>query len=79
MPELVFHHYDQNLGGRNLDWELLQFVSEEFKNDTGLDPRDHKKSILRLMDDVEKTRIALSGDHEANIDVDNIVGDEPLE
>ena len=31
------------------------------------------------MDDVEKTRIALSGDHEANIDVDNIVGDEALE
>ena len=31
------------------------------------------------MDDVEKARIALSGDNEANLDVDNIVADEALE
>ena len=34
---------------------------------------------MRLMTDVEKTRISLSGDDVANIDVDNIVNDEALE
>ena len=34
---------------------------------------------MRLMNDVEKTRISLSGDDSANIDVDNIVNDQALE
>ena len=34
---------------------------------------------MRLMNDVEKTRISLSGDDAANIDVDNIVNDQALE
>ena len=77
-PVKLYEHTIYNLGGKNLDMALLDRVCDRFieeNKDDGADPRKTKKSCLRLIDAVEKARIALSCDDEATLDVDNVVGD----
>ena len=72
---------DKTLGGRELDWLILEKLSNGFEEEfeTDINPKDDKKLIQRMIVEVEKGRIMLSGDVEARINVDNLLDDEDLE
>lgn len=66
---------DKNLGGRDLDWQVLLFLANEFQeqHQTENNPKDAKKSRLRMLDSIEEARKALSGDDEAFLDIDQLL------
>lgn len=49
-----------DLGGRNLDDELLDVLAQDFRRQTGLDPRRDSVAAARLADFAEQTKMALS-------------------
>ena len=65
--EILIHDSDLNLGGRDLDWKVLEFIIDEFQKEcnTESNPKDSKKCCLKMLESAEKARIALSGDTEA--------------
>ena len=60
---------------------MLEAFTEEIQDefDGFGDPKSNKKSLIRLLDGIEKARKALSADTEATLTVENIVGDEDFE
>ena len=51
---------DSNLGGRNFDFVLTEYFSEEFKKKYKINVQGKPKQILRLMGEVEKVKKMMS-------------------
>ena len=60
------------MGGRDLDWQILEEVCREITDEGGLDesPIKNKKTYLGLLESIEKFRLNLSGDTEATMDLE---------
>ena len=80
--EIIEQKSDQNLGGRNLDYQLMEKISKTFyeENNEELDeePINNKKSRLSMLAAIEKARITLSGDTETTINIDCLGNDISL-
>ena len=75
---IICHKSDRNLGGRDLDYQVMQKLGEEFAAKHGDDPRDNPRCVLRLFETIEKARKLLSGDSESNINIDYLLNEEDL-
>lgn len=51
---IICHHSDRNLGGRNIDYLLVDKLGEEFAKKVGADPRRNLRARLRMLDVIEK-------------------------
>lgn len=51
---------DTELGGTDMDTNIVDYIAEEFKNENGIDLRQDKVSNQRLRDAAEKAKIELS-------------------
>ncbi|EAU90789.1 heat shock protein [Coprinopsis cinerea okayama7 len=67
--------YDNNVGGRDIDWALVQHFSKEFDKKYGLDIMSSPKAIFRLTAGCEKLKKILSANTEAIINVESIQND----
>lgn len=76
--KILFCHSDKNLGGRDLDWQILEVVCEEIyeenKDELKESPIKNRKTRLGMLESIEKFRLQLSGDTEAtlNLEIGNI-------
>ena len=75
---IICHKSDRNLGGRDLDYQIMMKLGEEFLNKYGDDPRKGLRTRLRLYETIEKARKLLSGDTESNISIDYLMNEEDL-
>mmetsp|Transcript_43618 Transcript_43618/g.57784 ORF Transcript_43618/g.57784 Transcript_43618/m.57784 type:complete len:624 (+) Transcript_43618:73-1944(+) len=75
---IIVHKSDRNLGGRDMDYQIMQKAGEEFLKKFGDDPRESPRCRLRMLETVEKARKLLSGDTEANINIDYLLNEEDL-
>jgi heat shock protein 4 len=75
---IVVHMSDRNLGGRDLDYQIMQKIGGEFFEKYGEDPRTQPRCQLRLFEVIEKARKLLSGDTECTINVDYLLNEEDL-
>jgi len=66
---------DTNLGGRDMDEALLNYIVEQFKNDTGIDLKKDKMAMERLNEAAEKAKIELSSTLETDINLPFITAD----
>ena len=66
------------MGGRDLDYQIMQKLGEEFMQRYGDDPRESPRCRLRLFESIEKARKLLSGDTEASINIDYLMNEEDL-
>ena len=66
---------DTHLGGDNIDQRLIEWLSAEFKKDTGLDVSGDKMVLQRLKDAAEKAKIELSTISEADINLPFLTAD----
>jgi molecular chaperone DnaK len=66
---------DTQLGGRDMDEILLNYIVEQFKNDTGIDLTQDKMAIERLNEAAEKAKIELSSTLETDINLPFITAD----
>jgi molecular chaperone DnaK len=58
---------DVYLGGIDWDMRIVDFVSETFKEEFGVDPRENEQSLQTLMSEAEDAKHALSAREEVNI------------
>ena len=68
---------DTHLGGDNLDQRIVDWLSAEFKSDTGLDltSKGNEMALQRLKDAAEKAKIELSTAQESEINLPFITAD----
>ncbi len=52
---------NNRLGGDDFDQKIIDYMANEFKNDTGIDLRSDKMALQRLKEAAEKAKIELSG------------------
>ncbi|KAK7052353.1 heat shock protein [Favolaschia claudopus] len=67
--------YDRNLGGRDIDYALVQHFSEEFKGKYKIDVLSNPKATFRLAAGCEKLKKVLSANAEAPLNVESIMND----
>lgn len=67
--------YDRNLGGRDIDYALVQHFAAEFKTKYKIDVLSNPKAIFRLTAGCEKMKKILSANAEAPLNVENIMMD----
>ncbi len=59
--EVLSTNGDTHLGGDDFDNEILKWIIETFKKETGIDLHHDKMALQRLRDAAEKAKIELSG------------------
>lgn len=70
---------DTQLGGRDMDEALMNYIVEDFRRETGIDLLKDQKAIPRLREAVEKAKIELSSvlETEINLPFITIKDNEP--
>jgi len=70
---------DTQLGGRDMDEALLNYVVDDFRKETGVDLLKDPKALPRLREAVEKAKIELSSvlETEINLPFITVVNNEP--
>ena len=66
---------DTYLGGDDFDEKILDWLTQEFLQDTGIDLKNDKMALQRLIDDAEKAKIELSSTIETEINLPFITAD----
>lgn len=66
---------DTHLGGDDIDHRLMQWLVDEFKNDTGIDLSQDKMALQRLREASEKAKIELSNMQQTEINLPFITAD----
>lgn len=67
---------DTHLGGDDFDQKIIDFLTEEFRKDTGIDLKKDSQALQRLRDAAEKAKIELSTRQETEINLPFITADE---
>ncbi|KAH7928945.1 heat shock protein 70 [Leucogyrophana mollusca] len=67
--------YDRQLGGRDIDYALLQHFAAEFKTKYKIDVLSSPKAMFRLASGCEKLKKVLSANMEAPLNVESIMND----
>jgi molecular chaperone DnaK len=60
---------DSHMGGRDIDYKLIQWIAEEFKKETGVDVSKDPLALQRLDEAAEKAKIELSTALESEINI----------
>ena len=60
--QIFFHNSDRNLGGRDLNYKVMEELSKEFQREFEENPMKNVKCRLRMLESIEKARKILSGD-----------------
>ena len=66
---------DTHLGGDDIDERLMEWITEEFKKDQGIDLSNDKMALQRLKEAAEKAKIELSTAMETEINLPFITAD----
>src|SRR5262245_37762983 len=67
---------DTHLGGDNIDQRLIQWITDEFRKDQGIDLSKDKMALQRLKEAAEKAKIELSSTMETEINLPFITADQ---
>lgn len=66
---------NSQLGGKDYDQKIMQWLISEFKTDTGIDLSSDDMAVQRLKDEAEKAKIALSTAEQIEINIPFISAD----
>jgi molecular chaperone DnaK len=73
--QVIATNGDTNLGGDDVDHLLMDWLSAEFRKDTGIDVSNDKMVIQRLKDAAEQAKIELSNKQETTINLPFLTAD----
>ncbi len=73
--QVIATNGDTHLGGDDVDIEVMNWLMEEFKRDSGLDVSKDKMVIQRLKDAAEQAKIELSTKQETTINLPFLTAD----
>lgn len=66
---------DTHLGGADFDRVIVNYLSDEFNKESGINISDDKPAMQRLRDEAEKAKIELSTTNEVNINLPFLTAD----
>ena len=75
--EVVALAGDAHLGGSDYDRRVAEHAAEQFWREHGLDLRQDRRAMQRLLEAAERARIDLSGAPETEITLPSVTADEP--
>jgi len=67
---------DTHLGGEDFDLQIINYLADEFKKDSGVDLRKDKLALQRLKEGAEKAKIELSSSTETEVNLPFITADQ---
>lgn len=67
--EVIATAGDNRLGGDDFDQQIINYLIEEFKKETGVDLSKDKLALQRLKDEAEKCKIELSSQMQATVNI----------
>lgn len=73
--EVISTSGDTELGGTDMDEVLVNYISQEFKKESGIDLKTDKMAMIRLKEAAEKAKIELSSTLETDINLPFITAD----
>ena len=73
--EVLATNGDTFLGGEDFDTRLIDYLSEEFKKDSGIDLHSDPLALQRLKEGAEKAKIELSSTQQTEINLPYITAD----
>ncbi|MCL4384762.1 MAG: molecular chaperone DnaK [Cyanobacteria bacterium] len=73
--EVKASHGDMHLGGDDYDNRIMNYLADEFKKEQGIDLRNDRQALQRLIEASEKAKIELSSVLETNISLPFITAD----
>ncbi len=73
--EVLSTNGDTFLGGEDFDTRLIDYLSEEFKKDSGVDLHNDPLALQRLKEAAEKAKIELSSSQQTDINLPYITAD----
>ncbi len=73
--EVLSTNGDTFLGGEDFDLRLIDFLSDEFKKDTGIDLHSDPLALQRLKEAAEKAKIELSSAQQTDVNLPYITAD----
>mgnify|MGYP001014276307 CR=1 FL=1 len=73
--EVISTNGDTHLGGDDIDNILMDYLTAEFKKDTGIDVKNDKMVIQRLKEAAEKAKIELSSVSETEVNLPFLTAD----
>ena len=74
--EVLSTNGDTHLGGDNFDETLIDWLIEEFKNESGIDVSEDSMALQRLRESAEKTKIELSSSSTSEINLPYLSADQ---
>lgn len=73
--EVKASHGDMHLGGDDYDNRIMNYLADEFKKGQGIDLRQDRQALQRLIEASEKAKIELSAVMETNVSLPFITAD----
>ena len=73
--EVLATNGDTHLGGDNLDEQLIDWLVEDFRKESGVDLKDDRMAVQRLREAAEKAKIELSSAMETEINLPFLTAD----
>ncbi len=73
--EVLSTNGDTFLGGEDFDTRLIDYLSDEFKKDTGVDLHNDPLALQRLKEAAEKAKIELSSSQQTDVNLPYITAD----
>ena len=73
--EVLATNGDTFLGGEDFDLTLIEYLTAEFKKDTGIDLHQDPLALQRLKDSAEKAKIELSTSQQTDVNLPYITAD----
>lgn len=73
--EVLATNGDTFLGGEDFDFRLIDFLSDEFKKETGIDLHTDPLALQRLKEAAEKAKIELSSTQQTDVNLPYITAD----
>ncbi|VAW54207.1 Chaperone protein DnaK [hydrothermal vent metagenome] len=73
--EVLATNGDTFLGGEDFDMRLIDYLSDEFKKDNGMDLHNDPLALQRLKEAAEKAKIELSNSQQTDINIPYITAD----
>ncbi|MCF8009441.1 MAG: molecular chaperone DnaK [Halanaerobiales bacterium] len=67
--EVISTNGNNKLGGDDFDQRVIDYLAEQFKNETGIDLKKDRMALQRLKDAAEKAKIELSSVKQTNVNL----------
>jgi molecular chaperone DnaK (HSP70) len=76
--DIIFEKANRNLGCRDIDIKVVEYLARKFEAAKGLKISESKRAWLKVVEAVEKQRKILSGIAETEIHLESVMEDEDL-